>query len=58
MPPAPGDLLLAGLSVGLERGRPPREAILLGAACGTAGATHLPPELPPDFERRCLDSRA
>ena len=27
-----------------------REALVLGAACGTAGATHLPPELPPGFE--------
>jgi 1-phosphofructokinase family hexose kinase len=44
-----GDLLLAGLAVGIERGQPPREAILVGAACGTAGATHLAPELPPGF---------
>ena len=39
------------LTVGIEEGRPPREAIALGVACGTAGATHLPPELPPDFDR-------
>lgn len=45
-----GDLLLAGLAVGIERGQPPREALVLGAACGTAGATHLTPELPPGFE--------
>jgi 1-phosphofructokinase family hexose kinase len=45
-----GDLLLAGLAAGLERGQAVREAILLGAACGTAGATHLPPELPADFD--------
>jgi 1-phosphofructokinase family hexose kinase len=45
-----GDLLLAGMAVGIERGQRPREAIVLGAACGTAGATHLPPELPPDFQ--------
>ncbi len=44
-----GDLLLAGLSVGLQQGQAAREAVLLGAACGTAGATHLPPELPSDF---------
>jgi tagatose 6-phosphate kinase len=49
-PTGSGDLLLAGTAVGLERGRPAREAIILGAACGTAGATHLLPELPPDFE--------
>jgi 1-phosphofructokinase family hexose kinase len=45
-----GDLLLAGLAAGLERGQAVREAILLGAACGTAAATHLPPELPADFD--------
>jgi 1-phosphofructokinase family hexose kinase len=45
-----GDLLLAGLVVGLERGDPPRDAIVLGAACGTAGATHLAPSLPPGFD--------
>lgn len=45
-----GDLLLAGVTVGVERGLMPRDAIVLGAACGTAGATHLAPELPPDFE--------
>jgi fructose-1-phosphate kinase PfkB-like protein len=44
-----GDLLLAGLAVGIERGQPAREALALGAACGTAGATHLTPELPPGF---------
>lgn len=50
-PTGSGDLFLAGLTVGIEDGQPPREAIALGIACGTAGATHLPPELPPDFER-------
>jgi 1-phosphofructokinase family hexose kinase len=49
-PTGSGDLLLAGLAVGIERGLAPRDAIVLGAACGTAGATHLPPELPPDFD--------
>jgi 1-phosphofructokinase family hexose kinase len=49
-PTGSGDLLLAGLAVGLEQGRSLHEALALGAACGTAGATHLPPELPPDFE--------
>ena len=49
-PTGSGDLLLAGLVVGLERGWTARQALALGAACGTAGATHLPPELPPDFE--------
>ena len=34
----------------MEAGQPSREAIALGVACGTAGATHLPPELPPDFD--------
>ena len=33
----------------MEQGRPPREAVAWGVACGTAGATHLPPELPADF---------
>jgi len=50
-PTGSGDLFLAGLTVGIEEGRPPREAIALGVACGTAGATHLPPELPPHFDR-------
>jgi 1-phosphofructokinase family hexose kinase len=49
-PTGSGDLLLAGLAVGIERGQEARHAIVLGAACGTAGATHLPPELPPDFD--------
>jgi 1-phosphofructokinase family hexose kinase len=49
-PTGSGDLLLAGLAVGLERGRSPREALVLGAACGTAGASHLRPELPPGFD--------
>lgn len=49
-PTGSGDLLLAGLTVGIEQGRPARDAIVLGVACGTAGATHLPPELPPDFD--------
>lgn len=48
-PTGSGDLLLAGLTVGIEDGRRPRDAIAWGVACGTAGATHLPPELPPDF---------
>jgi 1-phosphofructokinase family hexose kinase len=48
-PTGSGDLLLAGLATGLERGLSPREALALGAACGTAGATHLRPVLPPDF---------
>ena len=37
-------------SVGLERGQPAREALILGAACGTVAATRLPAELPPDFD--------
>ena len=45
-----GDLLLAGISAGIERGLPVREALVLGAACGTAGATHLAPELPAGFD--------
>ncbi len=45
-----GDLLLAGLAVGVDRGRGLREALVLGAACGTAGATTLLPELPPGFD--------
>jgi len=49
-PTGSGDLLLAGLAVGVERGQRTRDAIALGASCGTAGATHLPPELPPDFD--------
>jgi len=49
-PTGSGDLLLAGLAAGLEQGRGLHEALALGAACGTAGATHLPPELPPDFD--------
>lgn len=49
-PTGSGDLLLAGLAVGIQRGERPRDAIVLGAACGTAGATQLKPELPPDFD--------
>jgi 1-phosphofructokinase family hexose kinase len=49
-PTGSGDLLLAGLSVGIARGLAVREALVLGAACGTAGATHLRPELPPGFD--------
>ena len=45
-----GDLLLAGLSVGIERDLPLQDALVLGAACGTAGATELKPELPPGFD--------
>jgi len=52
-----GDLLLAGLATGLERGQSPREALPLGTACGTAGATHLTPELPPDFDAAAWTSR-
>jgi 1-phosphofructokinase family hexose kinase len=50
-PTGSGDLFLAGLTVGIEEGQRARDAISLGVACGTAGATHLPPELPPDFDR-------
>lgn len=50
-PTGSGDLFLAGLTVGIEEGQRPRDAIALGVACGTAGATHMPPELPPGFER-------
>ena len=46
-----GDLLLAGLAAAIEEGARPRDAVVLGAACGTAGATHLAPELPPAFDR-------
>ncbi len=49
-PTGSGDLLLAGLVVGIEHGERPRDAIALGVACGTAGATHLKPELPPSFD--------
>lgn len=49
-PTGSGDLLLAGLVVGIERGECAREAITLGVACGTAGTTHLLPELPPGFD--------
>jgi 1-phosphofructokinase family hexose kinase len=49
-PTGSGDLLMAGLAVGIDQGQRARDAIALGAACGTAGATHLPPELPPDFD--------
>ena len=49
-PTGSGDLLLAGLAVGIEAGAHARDAIRLGAACGTAGATQLKPELPPDFD--------
>jgi fructose-1-phosphate kinase PfkB-like protein len=49
-PTGSGDLLLAGLAVGIERGLSLREALVLGAACGTAGATYLLPELPPGFD--------
>jgi 1-phosphofructokinase/tagatose 6-phosphate kinase len=49
-PTGSGDLLLAGLVVGLERGWPAQRALALGAACGTAGATHLAPELPAGFD--------
>jgi 1-phosphofructokinase family hexose kinase len=49
-PTGSGDLLLAGLAVGIEQGWSPREALVLGAACGTAGATCLLPELPTEFD--------
>jgi 1-phosphofructokinase family hexose kinase len=49
-PTGSGDLLLAGLVVGTEAGLSLRDALALGAACGTAGATHLLPELPPGFD--------
>ena len=52
-----GDLLLAGMAVGIERGWSTREALVLGAACGTAGATHMLPELPPDFEVEAWTAR-
>jgi 1-phosphofructokinase family hexose kinase len=45
-----GDLLLAGLAVGIERGSPVLDAVALGAACGTAGATVLLPSLPEGFD--------
>ncbi|MEX1297245.1 MAG: hexose kinase [Candidatus Limnocylindrales bacterium] len=48
-PTGSGDLFLAGLMVGVEAGQRPRDAIAWAVACGTAGATHLPPELPPGF---------
>lgn len=56
-PTGSGDLLLAGLVVAMEEGAFPRDAITLGAACGTAGATHLPPELPPAFDRTAWSGR-
>lgn len=49
-PTGSGDLLLAGLLVGIERGERARDAITLGVACGTVGAAHLLPELPPGFD--------
>jgi 1-phosphofructokinase family hexose kinase len=49
-PTGSGDLLLAGLVVGMEAEGSLRDALALGAACGTAGATILLPELPPDFD--------
>jgi fructose-1-phosphate kinase PfkB-like protein len=52
-----GDLLLAGLAVGIERDLAPREALILGAACGTAGVTHLLPELPADFDAASWTAR-
>lgn len=56
-PTGSGDLLLAGLAVGLRRGHTARGSMVLGAACGTAGATHLLPELPPDFDADLWSSR-
>ena len=49
-PTGSGDLLMAGLAVGIDQRQRARSAIAIGAACGTAGATHLPPELPPEFD--------
>ena len=45
-----GDVFLAGLVVGLERGQRARDAVTLGAACGTVAAARLPAQLPPDFD--------
>jgi fructose-1-phosphate kinase PfkB-like protein len=45
-----GDVFLAGLVVGIERDEALRDAIVLGAACGTVAATRLPAELPPRFD--------
>lgn len=45
-----GDLLLAGIVMGIARGEDLGAAVALGAACGAAGTTSLLPELPPDFE--------
>lgn len=45
-----GDVFLAGLVVGLQHGQTARDAIMLGAVCGTVAATRLPAELPPDFD--------
>ncbi len=45
-----GDVFLAGMVVGLERGQPAREAIVLGAVCGTDAATRLPAQLPSGFD--------
>jgi 1-phosphofructokinase family hexose kinase len=56
-PTGSGDLLLAGLVVALERGWSLRQALVLGAACGTAGATTLLPELPTDFEAEAWMAR-
>ena len=56
-PTGSGDLFLAGLTVGIERGLAPRDALVVGAACGTAGATHLRPELPPDFQPEAWTAR-
>ena len=56
-PTGSGDLLLAGVATELARGGSAREALIFGAACGTAGATHLPPELPPGFEPRSWTSQ-
>jgi fructose-1-phosphate kinase PfkB-like protein len=56
-PTGSGDLFLAGLAVGVEAGQRPRDALALGVACGTAGATHLAPELPADFDANAWRSR-
>jgi fructose-1-phosphate kinase PfkB-like protein len=56
-PTGSGDLVLAGLAVAIARGQSPRDALVLGAACGTAGATHLLPELPPGFDAAAWTTR-
>ena len=45
-----GYVSLADLVVGLVRGQSARQAMALGAACGTVAVTRLPAELPADFD--------